>query len=57
MPMKDAGEEQITAALQQVEAGAKVAEVCRQMGVSWATFHTWRKQYGGLQLTELRELR
>jgi putative transposase len=43
--------------LQQVEAGAKVAEVCRQIGVSQATFYTWRKQYGGLSLSELRELR
>jgi putative transposase len=57
MPRKGAGEEQIITVLQQVEAGAKVADVCRQMGVSQATFYTWRKQYGGLKLTELRELR
>lgn len=57
MPRKGASEEQIITALQQVEAGAKVAEVCRKMGVSQATFYTWRKQFGGLSLTELRELR
>lgn len=44
-------------ALEQVEAGAKVAEVCRQIGVSMATFYTLRKQFGGLSLSELRELR
>jgi putative transposase len=57
MARKHSSEEQIIAALQQVEAGAKVAEVCRQMGVSQATFYTWRKQFGGLSLNELRELR
>jgi len=57
MARKGASEEQIIQALQQVEAGAKVAEVCRQAGVSQATFYTWRKQYGGLSLSELRELR
>jgi putative transposase len=57
MARKHASEEQIIAALQQVEAGAKVAEVCRQLGVSQATFYTWRKQFGGLSLSELRELR
>ncbi len=42
---------------QQVEAGAKVAVVCRQMGVSQTTFYTWRKQFGGLSLNELMEHR
>lgn len=57
MPRKGASEEQIITALQQVEAGARVADVCRKMVVSQATFYTWRKQYGGLNLSELRELR
>ena len=57
MPRTHASEEQIIAALQQVEAGARVAEVCRQLGVSQATFYAWRKQFGGLNLSELLELR
>ena len=57
MARKGASEEKILAALQQVEAGAKVGDVCRGMGVSQATFYVWRKQYAGLSLTELRELR
>jgi putative transposase len=44
-------------ALQQAEAGEKVGEICRQMGISQATFYAWKKQYGGLSLAELRELR
>jgi putative transposase len=57
MPKKGHSEEQIVAALQQAEAGEKVADLCRKMSISQATFYTWRKQYAGLGITELRELR
>jgi putative transposase len=57
MPKKGHTEEQILAALHQVEAGAPVAEVCRKLGVSTASFYLWRKKYSGLGLNELRELR
>lgn len=50
-------EEQIIAALQQAEAGGKTAEICRKLGISQATFYNWRKQYAGLGVQELRELR
>ena len=50
-------EEQITYALRQAEAGTPVADVCRQLGVSEASFYVWKKKYGELDLTELRELR
>jgi len=57
MPRKGHTEEQIITALQEVEAGAKVGEVCRQTGISEATFYSWKKHYTGLGVTELRELR
>jgi putative transposase len=50
-------EEQITYALRQAESGTPVADVCRQLGVSEASFYVWKKKYGKLDLTELRELR
>jgi len=50
-------DEQITYALRQAEGGTPVADVCRQMGVSEASFYLWKKKYGKLGLTELRELR
>lgn len=50
-------EEQITFALRQAEAGSPVADVCRQMGISEATFYVWKKKYGNLGVTELRQLR
>ena len=50
-------EEQITMALRQAEAGTPVEDICRKLGVSQATFFRWKKQYAGLGLPELRELR
>lgn len=50
-------EEQITYALRQAESGTPVADVCRQFGVSEATFYVWKKKYANLGATELRELR
>jgi putative transposase len=49
--------EQITYALRQAEGGTPVADVCRQLGVSEASFYVWKKRYGNLGLTEIRELR
>ena len=50
-------EEQIAFALKQVELGTFVEEVCRELGISDATFYNWRKKYGGLGPSELRRLR
>ena len=50
-------EEQILFALKQADAGQLVGDVCRQMGVSEATFYLWKKRYGNLGLLEVRELR
>jgi putative transposase len=50
-------EAQIIFAIKQSEQGVKVEELCRKMGISEATFYNWKKKYGGLGVTELRELR
>lgn len=50
-------EEQIAFALRQAESGTTVAEVCRKMGISEATFCNWKKKYGGLGVSELRRLK
>ncbi len=50
-------EEQITYALRQVEAGTPVADVCRQVGVSEATFYIWKKKFAHLGVSEVRRLR
>jgi putative transposase len=50
-------EEQIAYALRQAESGTAVGDVCRQLGVSEATFYAWKKKYAHLGVSELRRLR
>ena len=57
MPRTGRSNEEIIHALHQVEGGEKVTEVCRRLGVSEQTFYRWKKQFAGLGLSELRELR
>jgi transposase-like protein len=45
-------EEQIIGVLKEAEAGTKAGELCRRHGISDATFYTWRKKYGGLEISE-----
>jgi len=39
------------------EAGTQVADVCRQLGISEATFYGWKKKFAHLGVSELRRLR
>jgi len=57
MPKKGHTEEQIIAALKQQENGETTADICRKLSISQATFYLWKKQYAGLGVQELRELR
>ncbi len=57
MPRKGHSEEQIVYALRQAEAGKKVGEICRELGVSAQAFYSWKRRYGGVGVSELRELR
>lgn len=41
----------------QAEEGTPVAEVCREAGISDATFYVWRKKYAGLMPAEMKRLR
>ena len=50
-------EEQIAFALRLAESGTPVADVCRQIGISDATFYTWKKKYAELGVSELRKLK
>jgi len=50
-------EEQILRALHQAESGTRISDICREHGVSEATYYVWKKKYAGLGLSELRELR
>ncbi len=50
-------EAQILGVMKQAEAGTKTTEVCRQHGISNATFYKRKRRYGGLEVSEARRLR
>ena len=50
-------EEQIVYAIRQAESGTPVGDLCREIGVSDATFYAWKKKYAYLGVSELRRLR
>ncbi len=50
-------EAQIVFAIKQSETGVAIAEICRKMGISEATFYNWKKKYGGMGISEFRQLR
>ncbi len=47
MPRKSHTEEQMVAVLRQVEAGARVDDICRKVGISQATYYLWKRKYTG----------
>ena len=51
------GEEQIIAMLREHEAGASTSEVCRQHGISDATFYKWKAKYGGMEVSDAKRLK
>ena len=50
-------EHQIIGLLKQAEAGLKVADICREQGVSQATFYKWKAKYGGMDSSDVKRLR
>jgi len=53
--------EQVVRKLREADArlsgGASVAEVCRELGVSEATYHRWRRRYDGMEVQAMRKLK
>jgi putative transposase len=50
-------EAQIIGILNQSDAGQSVVQLCREHGVSEATFYRWKSKYGGLEVNEARRLK
>ena len=50
-------EEQIISILKQHEAGRKVPELAREIGVSEATIYTWKSKYGGMEVSDAQKLK
>lgn len=57
MKRKRFTEEQIIKALQQHEAGIKVPDLCRELGISEQTFYRWKSKFGGMDASEAKRLR
>ena len=50
-------EEQKIGILKQVRAGGTVAAVCAQHNLAIQTYHSWRRKYGTMEVTEARRLK
>ena len=50
-------DEQVIGILKEHQAGLSAAELCRKYGISDAIFYTWRKKYGGMEVSETRRLK
>jgi putative transposase len=50
-------EEQIIQVLQEAQAGAAVADLCRRHGISQPTYYKWKQKFGGMQVNDAKRLR
>ena len=50
-------EEQIIGILKDHQVGMSAADLCRQHGISDATFYKWRSKYGGMEVSQARKLK
>jgi len=50
-------ESQIIKVLHEVEGGRKIKDVCREYGISDATYYNWKSKYGGMTASDVRKLK
>ncbi len=50
-------ETQIVKILKEVESGRLVKEVCREHGISDATYYNWKSKYGGMEASDVKRLK
>jgi putative transposase len=50
-------ESQIVAILKEADAGIKIKDLCREHGISDATYYNWKAKYGGLEASDLKRLK
>ena len=48
---------QIMEALKRVDVGLAVPEICRELGISTATFYKWRAKYGGMDTSMIARMK
>ena len=58
MKAGEMSDEQIVAILQEADKGEKkLADLCREKGISQNTFYTWKRKFQGMQSNEVKRLR
>ena len=50
-------ETQIVKAINEEQTGRKADEICRELGISRATFYNWKSKYSGMEVSQLKQLR
>ena len=50
-------ETQIITILKEADAGLAVKEICRNHGISDATYYSWKSKYGGMNASELKRMK
>lgn len=50
-------ETQIVTAIKKQENGVAVKEICRELGISDATFYNWKAKYGGMEASDVARLK
>lgn len=50
-------ETQIVAILKQQESGIPAKELCREHGISEATFYNWKSKYGGMEVSDVKRMK
>lgn len=50
-------ESQIVAAIKKQESGIPTREVCRELGISDATFYNWKAKYGGMETSDVKRMK
>lgn len=50
-------ESQIVAAIKKQEAGIPVKDICREIGISDATFYNWKAKYGGMEASDVKRMK
>lgn len=50
-------ESQIVAAIKKQEAGIAVKDICREIGISDATFYNWKSKYGGMEASDVKRMK
>jgi len=50
-------ESQIVTAIKQQESGIPTKEICRELGISEATFYNWKAKYGGMEVSDVKKMK